>query len=335
VAEGSDWKAIEEKYNISKKVVISILQPLQVASKFHQLIQTKGENMSIVNAKEIMVEAVKGKYAVGAFNVTDLLQFEAVIDAAVEKKAPVIVQTSVKPSQFLGTSMMVAIYRNLASSASVPVCLHLDHCTDIDYCKKCADAGYTNIMIDASKKAYDENIRQTKEVVDYCHKVGNISVEGELGTVSGVEDQVKVAEDEAQLANPKQSVEFVERTGLDIFAPAIGTAHGVYKTKNPKIDFDRLATINKMINGNGIKTPLVVHGGTGLPEEYIKKLLAAGGAKFNVSTELKHTLIDAKFEYISAHRDEYDPGKIDIAVRDATRKAVIHWMEMLECVGKA
>jgi ketose-bisphosphate aldolase len=291
--------------------------------------------MSIVNAKEIMVEAVKGKYAVGAFNVTDLLQFEAVIDAAVEKKAPVIVQTSVKPSQFLGTSMMVAIYRNLASSASVPVCLHLDHCTDIDYCKKCADAGYTNIMIDASKKAYDENIRQTKEVVDYCHKVGNISVEGELGTVSGVEDQVKVAEDEAQLANPKQSVEFVERTGLDIFAPAIGTAHGVYKTKNPKIDFDRLATINKMINGNGIKTPLVVHGGTGLPEEYIKKLLAAGGAKFNVSTELKHTLIDAKFEYISAHRDEYDPGKIDIAVRDATRKAVIHWMEMLECVGKA
>jgi len=291
--------------------------------------------MSIVNAKEIMVEALKGKYAVGAFNVTDLLQFEAVIDAAVEKKAPVIIQTSVKPSQFLGTSLMVAIYHNLASSVPVPVCLHLDHCTDIDYCKKCADAGYTNIMIDASKKAYEENIRQTKEVVDYCHKVGNISVEGELGTVSGVEDQIKVAEDEAQLANPKQSVEFVERTGLDIFAPAIGTAHGVYKTKNPKIDFDRLATINKMINGNGIKTPLVVHGGTGLPEDYIKKLLAAGGAKFNVSTELKHTLIDAKFEYISAHRDEYDPGKIDVAVRDATRKAVIHWMEMLECVGKA
>ncbi|HUI87785.1 MAG TPA: class II fructose-bisphosphate aldolase [Anaerolineales bacterium] len=291
--------------------------------------------MSIVNAKEIMVEALKGKYAVGAFNVTDLVQFEAVIDAAVEKKAPVIVQTSVKPSQFLGTNLMVAIYRNLASSAPVPVCLHLDHCTDIAYCKKCADAGYTNIMIDASKQSYEENIRQTKEVVDYCHKAGSISVEGELGTVGGVEDQIKVAEDEAQLANPKQAVEFVERTGLDIFAPAIGTAHGVYKTKNPKIDFDRLATINRMINGNGIKTPLVVHGGTGLPEDYIKKLLASGGAKFNVSTELKHTLIDTKFGYIQAHRDEYDPGKVDVAVRDATRKAVIHWMEMLECVGKA
>jgi ketose-bisphosphate aldolase len=291
--------------------------------------------MSIVNAKEIMVEAAKNGYAVGAFNITDLLQFEAVIDAAVEKKAPVIVQTSVKPSKFLGTKMMVSIYRTLAESAPVPVCLHLDHCTEIDYCKKCADAGYTNIMIDASKQSYEENIRQTKEVVDYCHSVGNISVEGELGTVGGVEDQIKVAEDEAQLANPQQSVEFVERTGLDIFAPAIGTAHGVYKTKNPKIDFERLATIHKMMNGNGIKTPLVVHGGTGLPEDYIKKLLAAGGAKFNVSTELKHTLIDAKYEYISSHRDEYDPGKIDVVVRDATRKAVMHWIDMLESAGKA
>ncbi|MBI5963515.1 MAG: class II fructose-bisphosphate aldolase [Chloroflexi bacterium] len=291
--------------------------------------------MSIVNAKEIMIPAAKEGWAVGAFNVTDLLQFEAVVEAAIEKKTPVIVQTSVKPSQFLGTQMMVNIYRTLAESAPVPVCLHLDHSTSIDYCKKCADAGYTNIMIDASKQSYEENIRQTKEVVDYCHAIGGISVEGELGTVGGVEDQIKVAEDEAQLANPEQSVEFVARTGLDIFAPAIGTAHGVYKTKNPKIDFERMAVIHKMLNGNGIKTPLVVHGGTGLPDDYVAKLLAAGGAKFNVSTELKHTLIDAKWEYISAHRDEYDPGKLDAFVRDATRKAVMHWMDKLGCEGKA
>lgn len=291
--------------------------------------------MSIVNAKEIMVEAAENGYAVGAFNITDLLQFEAVIEAAIEKKAPVIVQTSVKPSQFHGTQLMVNIYRTLAESAPVPVCLHLDHCTDIDYCKKCADAGYTNIMIDASKQSYEENIRQTKEVVDYAHSVGNISVEGELGTVSGVEDQIKVAEDEAQLANPEQSIEFVERTGLDIFAPAIGTAHGVYKTKNPKVDFERMATINKMLNGNGVKCPVVVHGGTGLPDDYIEKLLEAGGAKFNVSTELKHTLIDAKWEYINAHREEYDPGKLDVFVRDATRKVVMHWMDKLKCEGKA
>jgi tagatose 1,6-diphosphate aldolase GatY/KbaY len=291
--------------------------------------------MSIVNAKEIMIPAAKEGWAVGAFNITDLLQFEAVIDAAIEKKAPVIIQTSVKPSQFLGTDVMVAIYRTLAESAPVPVCLHLDHCTDIDYCKKCADAGYTNIMIDASKQSYEENIRQTKEVVDYCHAIGGISVEGELGTVGGVEDQIIVAEDEAQLANPEQSVQYVERTGVDIFAPAIGTAHGVYKTKNPKIDFERMAIIHKMLNSNGIKTPVVVHGGTGLPDDYVVKLLQAGGAKFNVSTELKHTLIDAKWEYISTHRDEYDPGKLDKFVRDATRKAVMHWMDKLGCNGKA
>jgi tagatose 1,6-diphosphate aldolase GatY/KbaY len=291
--------------------------------------------MSIVNAKEIMVEAAKGGYAIGAFNITDLIELEGVVDAAVEKKSPLIIQTSVKPSKFLGRDVLVAIFRTIAESAPIPICLHLDHCTDVDYCKACADSGYTNIMIDASKQSYEENIRQTKEVVDYCHSVGNISVEGELGTVSGVEDQIKVAEDEAQLANPEQAVEFVERTGVDIFAPAIGTAHGVYKTKNPKVDFERMATINQMLNGNGVKTPLVVHGGTGLPEDYIQKLIEAGGAKFNVSTELKRTLIDAKYEYIAAHREEYDPGKVDIAARDAIRKAVMHWIDMLGSEGKA
>ncbi len=291
--------------------------------------------MSIVNAKEIMLEAAKGKYAIGAFNITDLTQMEGVVDAAVELKSPVIIQTSVKPAKFLGTDVLVAIFRTIAASAPVPICLHLDHCTEVAYCKKCADSGYTNIMIDASKLPYDGNVGQTKEIVDYCHKVGKISVEGELGTVSGVEDQVKVAEDEAQLANPKQSVEFVEATGLDIFAPAIGTAHGVYKTKNPKIDFERLGKINQMLNGSGIKTPLVVHGGTGLPEDYIRKLIEMGGAKFNVSTELKHTMIDAQFEYISAHRDEYDPGKVDVAVRDAIRKVVGRWMQILGSPGKA
>jgi tagatose 1,6-diphosphate aldolase GatY/KbaY len=291
--------------------------------------------MSIVNAREIMMEAAKGKYAVGAFNVTDLSQLEGVVDAAVELKSPVIIQTSVKPAKFLGADVLVAIYRTIAASAPVPICLHLDHCTEVAYCKKCADAGYTNIMIDASKQSYEGNISQTKEVVDYCHKVGPISVEGELGTVSGVEDQIKVAEDEAQLANPKQAVEFVEATGLDIFAPAIGTAHGVYKTKNPKIDFERLGKINQMLNGNGIKTPLVLHGGTGLPEDYIRKLIQMGGAKFNVSTELKHTLIDAQFDYLSAHRDQYDPGKVDVAVRDAIRKVVGRWMQILGSTGKA
>lgn len=291
--------------------------------------------MSIVNAREIMVEAAKGKYAIGAFNITNLIQMEAVVEAAIDKKAPLIIQTSVKPSKFLGRHVLVAIYRTLAEAAPIPICLHLDHCTDVEYCKVCADAGYTNIMIDASKQTYEENIRQSKEVIDYCHSVGSISVEAELGTVSGVEDQIIVAEDEAALANPAQVAEFVERTGVDIFAPAIGTAHGVYKTKNPKIDFERLGKINQILNGNGIKTPLVVHGGTGLPEDYIQQLIEMGGAKFNVSTELKRTLIDSTYNYIDTHREEYDPGKVDAVVKDAIRGVVGHWIDMLGCGGKA
>lgn len=291
--------------------------------------------MSIVTAKEIMLEAAEGKYAVGAFNITNLIQMEAVVEAAVEKKAPLIIQTSVTPSKFLGLEILVSIYRILAESAPIPICLHLDHSTSVEYCKQCADAGYTNIMIDASKQAYEENISQTKEVVEYCHGIGGISVEGELGTVSGVEDQVKVAENEAALCNPEQAVEFVERTSVDIFAPAIGTAHGVYKTKNPKVDFERLGKINQMLNGNGIKTPLVVHGGTGLSKEYAIKLVEMGGAKFNVSTELKRTMIDATYDYISENREQYNPGKIDVVVKDAIRQVVARWIDILGSAGKA
>jgi len=291
--------------------------------------------MSIVTAKEIMLPAAENKYAVGAFNITNLVQMEAVVEAAIDKKAPLIIQTSVKPSQFLGRDVLVAIYRTLAESAPIPICLHLDHSTNVEYCKQCADAGYTNIMIDASKQPFEENIRQTKEVVDYCHAIGGISVEGELGTVSGVEDQIKVAEDEAALANPTQAVEFVERTGVDIFAPAIGTAHGVYKTKNPKVDFERMGKINQLLNSDEVKTPLVVHGGTGLPDDYITKLVEVGGAKFNVSTELKHTLINTTYNYISDNREQYDPGKIDVAIKDAIREVVGRWIDILGSAGKA
>jgi ketose-bisphosphate aldolase len=205
----------------------------------------------------------------------------------------------------------------------------------VEYCKKLADVGYTNIMIDASKQPFEENIRQTKEVVDYCHANSDASVEGELGTVSGVEDQIVVAENEAALCNPEEAVLFVERTGVDIFAPGIGTAHGVYKTKNPKVDFERMAKINQMLNADRINTPLVVHGGTGLSDEYVKRLLEAGGAKFNVSTELKHTLIDSTYKYISDKREEYNPGKVDVVVRDAIRTVVGRWIDVLGSAGKA
>jgi fructose-bisphosphate aldolase class II len=190
-------------------------------------------------------------------------------------------------------------------------------------------------MIDASKQEFSENIRQTKMVVDYCHGLGNVSVEGELGTVSGVEDQVRVAADEAQLCDPEQAMAFVDQTGIDIFAPAIGTAHGVYKTKNPKLDFDRLGKIANLINGREIRVPLVIHGGTGLKPDVVKKLIALGGSKFNVSTDLKHTLIDTTYDYISANRDQYNPGKIDVAVKEAIKEKIKYWIELLGSAGKA
>jgi ketose-bisphosphate aldolase len=291
--------------------------------------------MAVVNAKEMMLKATAEKYAVGAFNCTNLIQMEAVVEAAVELKAPLILQASVAPSTFLKPRVVAAIYKTLAESEPIPICLHLDHCNDVDFCKECADAGYTNIMIDASKQVFNENIRQTKAVVEYCHGLGGISVEGELGTVSGVEDQVKVAEDEAQLCDPEQALEFVDKTGIDIFAPAIGTAHGVYKTKNPKIDFDRLEKTAALINGKEIRVPLVIHGGTGLKPDVARKLVSLGGAKFNVSTDLKHTLIDTTYDYITANRDQYNPGKIDAAVKEAIKDKIKYWIELLGSAGKA
>jgi ketose-bisphosphate aldolase len=291
--------------------------------------------MTIVNAKEMLLKATAEKYAVGAFNITNLIQMEAVVQAAVDAKAPLIIQASVAPSKFLRPQVIGAIYKTLAESAPIPICLHLDHCNEVEFCKVCADAGYTNIMIDASKQEFSENIRQTKEVVAYCHGLGNISVEGELGTVSGVEDQVRVAADEAELCDPEQAMAFVEQTGIDIFAPAIGTAHGVYKTKNPKLDFDRLEKIASLINGREIKIPLVIHGGTGLKPDVAKKLVSLGGSKFNVSTDLKHTLIDATYDYISANRDEYNPGKIDATVKEAIKDKIKYWIELLGSAGKA
>lgn len=291
--------------------------------------------MAIVNAKEMLLKATAEKYAVGAFNCTNLIQMEAVVDAAVELKAPLILQCSVAPSKFLKPQVVGAIYKTLAAAAPIPICLHLDHCADVEFCQVCADAGYTNIMIDASKQEFNENIRQTKAVVDYCHAAGGISVEGELGTVSGVEDQVRVAESEAELCDPEQAQTFVDQTGIDIFAPAIGTAHGVYKTKNPKLDFERLEKIAALINGQQVRVPLVIHGGTGLKPDVVKNLIALGGSKFNVSTDLKHTLIDTTYDYISQNRDQYNPGKIDAAVKEAIKDKIKYWIELLGSANKA
>ncbi len=291
--------------------------------------------MTIVSAKEMLVKASQEKYAVGAFNITSVVQMVAVIEAAAERNAPVIVQTSVTPAKFLKPEVVVAVFRALAESVSIPVCLHLDHCTDVDFCKKCADLGYTNIMYDGSHLDFEENIKRTREVSDYCHAIGGITVEGELGTVSGVEDQIKVAADDAQLCDPEKSLEFMERSGIDLFGPAIGTAHGIYQTENPVIDFVRLGEIYQKLNTPEVRTPLVIHGGTGLSEITVKRLIENGGSKYNVSTNLKYILMDSSFEYMSGHLKEYDPGKLDKHVKMATKERIEYWIDLLGSTGKA
>jgi tagatose 1,6-diphosphate aldolase GatY/KbaY len=291
--------------------------------------------MPLTSAARMAQDASAGGYAVGAFNVTSMIQMQAVVEAAVEQRAPVIIQTSVTPARFIGPGLLVAACRTLAESAPVPVCLHLDHCTDAAYCVACARAGYTNVMIDASQRNLEENIASTRLVVTSAHDVGDVTVEGELGTVGGVEDQVRVVENSELLCDPRNAVDFVRQTGVDLFAPAIGTAHGVYATADPRVDLDRLGRIREALLAAGLRVPLVIHGGTGLPPHTVRRLIALGGAKFNVSTELKHVLIDTTREYIRTHPQEYDPGRIDKAVKEATRKSVAAWMDLLGCAGKA
>ena len=291
--------------------------------------------MAIVNAKEILIPAAENGYAVGAFNISNIIMMEGVIEAAVDLNSPLIIQTSVTPSKFLKPDVVAATYRVLAESAPIPICLHLDHCDDIEYCKICAEAGYTNIMIDASAEDFETNVEKTAAVSDFCHNLDNISVEGELGTVAGVEDEVVVEEGKEELCSAEQAVEFVERSRVDLFAPAIGTAHGFYKSANPFVDFDRLDEINQLINGEGVKVPLVVHGGTGLAPEVVKRLVSLGGAKFNVSTDLKHTWINAIDSYLAAHKSKYNTGELDKAAKDAVRTKIKSWITLLGSSGKA
>ncbi len=291
--------------------------------------------MSIVNAREILIPAAEGKYSVGAFNITNIIMMQGVIEAAIELHAPLIIQTSVGPSKFLKPLIISNAYRLLAESAPIPICLHLDHCKDPDYCKTCADAGYTNIMMDGSTHDFETNIKITAEISDYCHALGNISVEGELGTVAGVEDEVVVADGKESLCSASQAREYVERSKIDIFAPAIGTAHGLYKTANPFVDFDRLDEINQLLNGNGVTMPLVVHGGTGLAPDVVRRLVSLGGAKFNVSTDLKHTWINAVSKFLEENKGKFDTGKLDVAAKDAIRERIKGWITLLGSDGKA
>ena len=271
--------------------------------------------MSYVNLSDMLSKARQEKYAVGAFNIVDPMTTEAVITAAESNESPAIIQTSVKTVKLYGCEPIAATVKELAEKSSVPVALHLDHCKDVEVIKKCIEAGWSSVMIDASSMSFEENVRLTIEVVNMAGP-HNITVEGELGAIVGVEDDIFVSQQDAHLADLDKSVEYVEATGVDVFAPAIGTAHGIYKGE-PKIAFDLLEKIASKVN-----PPIAIHGGTGLSDEVFKKCISLGGAKINVSTQIKHIFRDSIAEYFQNNPDGYEPVKILAYMRDQTQKVV-------------
>jgi fructose-bisphosphate aldolase class II/tagatose 1,6-diphosphate aldolase GatY/KbaY len=251
---------------------------------------------------DMLLRARDGKYAIGAFNILDYTSFKAVVETADELDAPVIVQTSVKTVKLWGYDAIASWYSELADKASVPVAIHVDHCTDIEVIKKCIDAGWSSVMIDASAKPFEENLKISREVVTLA-KAANVSVEAELGEIGGVEDDIVVDEETAHLADPEKARIFCKKLDLAVFAPAIGTAHGVYKGE-PKIAFDRIEEIARTTG-----VPLALHGGTGLSEEVFKRCISLGCAKVNISTLLKHTFINSFIEFKNENPEVYEPVK--------------------------
>ena len=229
--------------------------------------------------KEVLKEANDLNMAVGAFNTHNLEMLPAIIKAAVKEKTPVIVQTSCGTANYIGHKNLVSICKSMADEYGAEVVLHLDHAKDYDEIRKAIDAGYRSVMFDGSSLPLKENILGTKRVVAYAKKYG-VSVEAELGTVGGTEDGIAVAQDEVRYTDPADAVEFVKQTGIDALAVAIGTNHGQYKSKT-NINFERLKEIKDVVD-----IPLVIHGGTGVKEEDVKKVIDLGIRKFNVGTEL-------------------------------------------------
>jgi len=283
--------------------------------------------MPVVPIREILDPAFAERYGVAAINVVDDLTLDAVLAAATDLEAPLIVQTSVKTVKFIGAGPLMSMWRARADAAPVPVSLHLDHCPDRAWITTCLEAGWNSVLFDASHLDVAENTRQTIEVVAEADRHG-AQVEGEIESVLGVEDGV--GSDEAADVHPIEvSSRFIEDTGIYSFAPAIGTAHGLYKT-TPKLMPER---VTEIVERHPI--PMVLHGGTGLTEEQFTDLIARGCAKVNISTALKIAFVDSHREYLDANPGKHDPPSMLSHVRSAVKQMAEHHISMFGSAGKA
>ena len=311
--------------------------------------------MALVNTKEMFEKAYKGGYAIGAFNVNNMEIIQGIVDAAKAENAPLILQVSAGARKYAKHAYLVKLVEAAIEDSGLDIALHLDHGESFEICKACIDGGFTSVMIDGSSLPFEENIKLTKEVVEYAHARG-VTVEGELGRLAGVEDDVNVSAEDSSYTDPAQVEEFVTRTGVDSLAIAIGTSHGAYKFKpgtKPQLRFDILEEVEKRLPG----FPIVLHGSSSVMPEYVKIVNEYGGqmpdaigvpehmlkqasqmavCKINIDSDLRLAMTASIRKHMAEHPDHFDPRQYLGDGRKAIQEVVAHKMrEVLMCSGKA
>ena len=297
--------------------------------------------MPLVTTKEMFEKSMKEHFAIGAFNVNNMEIIQGIVDAAAKQNSPVILQASSGAIKYARVNYLMKMVEAALEEHDIPVALHLDHGPDFETCKMCVDSGFTSVMIDGSKYDFEENVRITKEVVDYAHAHG-VVVEAELGKLAGIEDDVNVAAEDAMYTDPDQAAEFVKRTGCDSLAIAIGTSHGAYKFKGEaKLRFDILAKIKELIPN----TPIVLHGAStvipelvdmcnkyggnipgakGVPDEMLHEASLSGVSKINVDTDLRLAMTSEIRKVFAEEPGVFDPRKYLAPARESIKKTVEH-----------
>ena len=321
--------------------------------------------MALVTTTEMFKKAYEGHYAIGAFNINNMEIIQAIAEAAGEAKSPVILQVSAGARKYAKQAYLMALAKAAIEDSGIDLALHLDHGADFDICKACIDGGFTSVMIDGSHHSFEDNIALTAKVVEYAHAHG-IVVEGELGRLAGVEDDVKVSAEDSSYTRPEEVEEFVTRTGVDSLAIAIGTSHGAYKftaaqcTRNadgilvpPPLRFDILEEVGRRLPG----FPIVLHGASSVPQEYVKEINALGGklpdavgipeeqlrqaarsavCKINIDSDIRLAMTAVIRKYFAEHPDHFDPRQYLKPARQAVKDMVAHKIvDVLGCNGKA
>ena len=311
--------------------------------------------MALVTTREMFAKALRSDYAIGAFNVNNMEIIQGIVEAAQEENSALILQVSAGARKYAKPAYLLKLVEAAIEDTGLDIALHLDHGEDFDICKKCVDDGFTSVMIDGSKHPFEENIRLTKEVVDYAHDHG-VVVEAELGKLAGVEDNIKVDARSATFTDPDEAAEFVERTGVDSLAIAIGTSHGAYKFKpgqKPQLRFDILEEVSQRLPG----FPIVLHGSSSVPQEFVNIVNKYGGnmpgaigvpedqlrkaaslsvCKINIDSDLRLAMTASIREHFALHPADFDPRQYLKPARQAIKELVTHKIvDVLGCDGKA